>query len=75
MGKPHIITGKMVKLVFHYKNGKSPDTLVMTQNEFVELSKRIFEKIGIIKIKGYRYDLTMIRAIELEFLTSEEIIV
>ncbi|QUH21905.1 hypothetical protein [Alkaliphilus sp. B6464] len=61
---------KMVQVTFHYRHDKEPDTFTITQNEFIDISKRIFEKIGIIKIQQNKYDLTMITRIEIEFFTD-----
>lgn len=58
---------KLVKVTFHYRHNKEPDVLNMTQREFADIAKRIFEKKGIIRIDDNRYDLTMINKIEIEF--------
>lgn len=66
---------RMVKVVFQYRHQTETDTLYMTQMEFLNLSKRLFEKIGILKINSIKYDLTMVQTIEIHFLGDQEVIV
>lgn len=75
MKKTYLTTSRMVKIIFHYKNKTETDTLYMNQNEFVDISKRLFEKIGVLKVNSVRYDLTMVRVIEIHFVGDQETIV
>lgn len=65
---------KFVKVTFFYRTNKEPTTLIMFQPDFSKNIHRIISRIGVLKYKDIKIDLTIVNKIDIEFFEDEVII-